>query len=171
MYVLLTWKHLHASYDLRMWFKGGDTTTIMLWLECVYDVINAETSNKYMIAIGGALRCANGFLRRLYAGGLWLTRAQALGALRAGEGFCDFYLKAAHYALLRQQLRFKLSPKWHAYTHFLHDLRFQLSTKSKWVLSPMMACCQMDEDCVGKVASLSQQGSFKKPICTQSEHI
>lgn len=160
---MFSFYNLYEVNDLRTWFKGGDTTSVMLWLECVYDVISRESSNEYTIAIGGALRCANEFLRRLYAGGLWLTQAEARGALRAGEGFCDFYMKAAHCAFLRRRLRFKLSPKWHAYTHFLHDLRVQLrANRSRWLLSPMMACCQMDEDFVGKISSLSQQGSFKK---------
>ncbi|CAE7272516.1 unnamed protein product, partial [Symbiodinium microadriaticum] len=54
--------HEYDEHAKWTWFKGGDTTTIMLWLECVYDVINSENSNEYMIAIGGALRCANEFL-------------------------------------------------------------------------------------------------------------
>ena len=134
----------------------------MAWLQCVFETIVEEKSCRYMSAIAQSIRWGNEFLRLLYRGGLWLSRAQASAVLHAGEEFCRNYMLCAQHALIRRVLRFKLSPKMHAFAHFLFDLRVQLSMNVAWAASPTMANCQMDEDFVGRISALTCFGSFKR---------
>ena len=145
--------------DLRTWFKGADTTSVLLWLEAVFSCLNEETFSTYTKAIEVAIHASNSFLRLLYRGGLWLTNVQAKTAIRHGRTFCRAYLDAAMEAHQAQRLRFKISPKFHAFSHLTFDMWLQI--RNEWVLSPLLSCCQQDEDFVGKVCSLSVQGCFK----------
>ena len=144
---------------MRTWFNGADTTTIMLWLQAVFRCINEEGSTPYTRAIEVAIGSGNELLKLLYHGGLWLSKCEAQAALGLVNTFCEAYLEAAAWAYRSQLLRFKISPKYHAFAHFGHALARQ--AHNMWALNPLASCCQQDEDFVGKVCGLSVHGSFK----------
>ena len=144
---------------LRSWFKGHDTTVVMLWLEAVFAFINEQNTTAYTRDITQAIRGGNEFLRCLYKGGLWLLKDEAETAIRHSTTFCWSYLSAAGHAFRQQVLRFKISPKFHAFCHFAFQMGREI--QNPWILSPMSSCCQQDEDFVGKVAGLSVCGQFK----------
>ena len=125
----------------------------------MYGYLNKETPSDYTKSIGAAISAINEFLRLLYKGGLWLSRTEANSAINYGRTFCRAYLDAAMHAYQAQRLRFKISPKFHAFCHFPFDMRQQIH--NEWVLNPLLASCQQDEDFVGKISALSVQVSFK----------
>ena len=132
---------------------------VLLWLQAMYGYINQQAGTSYTIAIERAIRAANKFLQQLYRGGLWLSNVEARMAISHGRAFCAAYLDAARHAYEAKRLRFKISPKFHAYCHFMFDLQRQIH--NEWVLSPLLGSCQQDEDFVCKVSALTVCGSFK----------
>ncbi|CAE7196549.1 unnamed protein product, partial [Symbiodinium microadriaticum] len=72
----------------RSWFKGHDTTVVMLWLEAVFAFINEQNTTAYTRDITQAIRGGNEFLRCLYKGGLWLSKDEAETAIRHSTTFC-----------------------------------------------------------------------------------
>ena len=78
----------HMVFMLRSWFKGHDTTVVMLWLEAVFAFTNEQNTTAYTRDIAQAIRGGNEFLRCLYKGGLWLSKDEAETAIRHSTTFC-----------------------------------------------------------------------------------
>ena len=78
--------------------------------------------------------------------------------------FCLRYRECSELAYQQGKTRFKLPPKFHAYVHIVHGVIEQLGKLPQSVLegdlpsiyNPLAESCQMDEDFVGHIATLSR---------------
>lgn len=148
----------------RAWFKGADTYAVLKYLEDKYEHLEACGWEVYRSCILQAIKCANMFLSTLYKSPLWLKPAVASVVVNAGLSFCLHYRECSEFAFRENKTRFKLPPKFHAYVHIVHALLFQLgkledsmlNSDQPAVLNPLSQSCQMDEDMVGHIASLSR---------------
>ena len=124
-------------------------------------VATLEVPDSYLQGILEACRAANAFMRTLYAGGLFLPRRTCTVAGQHGIDFLCAYLEIAQLAHDMRKTRFKIQPKLHAALHLI-DALCQVSEKRfEWGWNPLADGTQLDEDMVGKVASLSQAVSTR----------
>ena len=109
----------------------------------------------YLQSILAAARSANEFLKILYSSGLWMSRDRCRGAAQAAFAFMKSFLEAAHFAHQQNKTRFKLTPKLHAFMHITEALAHAYEKNQVWSWNPLADACQMDEDWIGKIATLS----------------
>ena len=147
----------------RSWFKGSDTTAVVLYLESFLEKHTSElaTPDPYLDSILGALKNANVFLSTLYKSGLFLDRHTCKKVAQSGLNFLRFYSEAAQQAYDQQKTRFKLNPKNHAFIHIVDRLVQAYDNEQIWAWNPLTDSTQMDEDFIGKIASLSQAASTR----------
>lgn len=149
----------------RSWFKGADTHAVLKFLEYKIPLLdNTGAWELYKTCIYEAVKAGNMFLSILYRNGLWLKPSAASAAAHAGMDFCLRYRECSELAWRANKTRFKLPPKFHAYVHIVHGVIEQLGKLPGDVLNadlpsvfnPLAQSCQMDEDMVGHIASLSR---------------
>ena len=114
-----------------------------------------EAHSEYLQTILSAAQAANAFMSLVYRQGLWLTRKQAIEAVRLGYKFMSWYVACAHAALQRRRARFRITPKFHAFMHIVDYMRHELETNADHILNITVYSTQGDEDFVGKVSLLS----------------
>ena len=100
-------------------------------------------------------RHTNTCLSMLYEAPLWMEPDTARAISDEGLNFLRGFKKLASMALRRGNPRYQIVTKLHFWAHICWDLRFQADTGYP-VLNPLAYSCQMDEDYVGKVCSLSR---------------
>lgn len=101
-----------------------------------------------------ASKHANACLRKMYGTGLWMSPAKARTLAGHGLEFlrCFQDLAAGFYEL--HLPRFQLVSKLHMWAHVCYDLLRDAERGE--VMNPLSASCQMDEDFVGRVCSISR---------------
>ena len=145
-----------------MWFKGADTSAVLLYLEHAFQEVEPEPEfQAYCTCILAACKHAGGFLKTVYHAGLWMTRLQAKRAVYDGFAFLQKYSQCAQIAFANSKTRFKLSPKLHAFAHLVVELKAHLGKVKglsciHCIPSPLAESCQMDEDFVGRVSALAR---------------
>ena len=148
----------------RSWFKGADTRAVCTFLEHKYGVIVESGQDPphlpYVTAIWEALVSGNDFLRRLYRGHLFLGKIEAKRLAKQGRLLLTHYNLAAQHAYSLGYCRFKFAPKQHAFSHVVH--RLEASCSLEWTLNPCSYMCQLDEDVVGQVSTLSKSCSIRR---------
>ena len=148
----------------RSWFKGADTYAVLKFLEYKLQLVHANDWELYRSCMHKAVKAANLFLSTLYKSGLWMKPSEASFAVKNGMGFCLHYRECSEMAFREGKTRFKLPPKFHAYVHIVHGILEQVGKLPRSILdrdvpsilSPLCQSCQMDEDMVGHVATLSR---------------
>lgn len=148
----------------RSWFKGADTAAVARYLEWKYFQIqkdHPEASNQdYLHVIYQALVAGNEFLRKLYHAHLFMRRPETRHIAKHGRALLTFYTEAVQKAFGLGKARFKLAPKLHMFCHVIRVLE-QSSVSSTWTLCPVAYSCQMDEDLVGRICTLSRTASSR----------
>ena len=147
----------------RSWFKGADTTAVCYFLEDFFGKYIPTLSNPdpYLDSIWQALKGANKFLSVLYRSGLFLDRGACSQAAQAGLDFLRAYGEAAQLAFNQGKTRCKLNRKYHAFIHIVDRLCVAYEGSCRWSFNPLGESTQMDEDFVGKLASLSCAASTR----------
>jgi len=115
---------------------------------------------KYLECIHLALKEGNEFMRRVYRCHLFLRRPEARHLASHGFQLIEKYMLAANHAYALSSTRFKLSPKLHVLWHLVNRLHVSSQTQL-WIFSPIAFSCQMDEDLVGKVSSISKSCAIR----------
>ena len=154
---------------VRQWFKGADTHAVLKFLEYKVAQVDAADWTVYKSSILNAVQAANRFLSILYRAGLWLKASVAREAVKSGMAFCLHYRECSEFSYRENKTRFKLPPKFHAYVHLVHGIIEQLgklpisilTSTEPAVLNPLCQSCQMDEDMVGHIATLSRSSVAK----------
>ena len=94
----------------------------------------------------------------MYNGDVWLESIVAIAVADCLAQFLRAYLKLAQLYVVACEPRFALLPK----LHMVHEIEFELRRQgrlSRWVLSPIVETCSMDEDFVGRCAVLTRKVS------------
>ncbi|CAE7259534.1 unnamed protein product [Symbiodinium sp. CCMP2592] len=153
----LTRHLLKFSGDAENWFKGADTTAMCCFLENFWSnhISSLDAPDAYLSSMLDALRSANAFMRLLFRSGLWLSLDRCRAVAKAGLGFLKAYLEASHAAYTMRRTRFKVTPKFHAMIHIVDTLVCASNAKRQWTLSPLSESTQIDEDFVGRIASIT----------------
>ncbi|CAE7294628.1 unnamed protein product [Symbiodinium sp. CCMP2592] len=148
---------LHMDALTRNWFKGADTTAMCCFLENFWSnhISSLDAPDAYLSSMLDALRSANAFMRLLFRSGLWLSLDRCRAVAKAGLGFLKAYLEASHAAYTMRRTRFKVTPKFHAMIHIVDTLVCASNAKRQWTLSPLSESTQIDEDFVGRIASIT----------------
>ena len=143
-----------------MWSKFADTTVLLSWLEAVL-----QTDLVLPVAVVQdilqATKAMNEALRKLYNGGVWLSREEANASGAAGLLFLRMYAGLAADALKAGRARFSITPK----AHYLHHAFLDMYTTTfAWSLSPLSFSVQIDEDFIGRVSRYSRRVGSQKQM-------
>ena len=146
----------------RSWFKGHDTAAACRYLEHKFEKLLKDgcPHKAYLESIHKALHSGNEFLRRVYRCHLFLRRPETRHLAYHGNEILKNYCLAANHAHALGKTRFKLIPKLHMFCHMVRILELSSKTQ-KWTMSPAAYMCQMDEDLVGRISTMSQTTSIR----------
>ncbi len=100
----------------------------------------------------------NKALSALYHNGVWIKSCEAKQIAIHGLRFLQLYGQLARLAHERKIQKFPLQPKFHYVNHTWIDM-LNVAKKSRWVLSPLVFACQMQEDFIGKPSRISRRVS------------
>ena len=106
------------------------------------------------------ISAANAFMRCMYRAGLWLSHEERDFLLKAGTRCVNSFLRCALRAFNASATRWKFMPKFHLFGEWLFTMEKQ---KRLGLPSPnlLMFSCQMDEDYVGRISSISRTVSLR----------
>lgn len=119
------------------------------------DFCGSDEDEAYMTYIWQGAKHANTCLHMLYEAPLWMEPDTARTISDEGLNFLRDFKKLASMAYKRSTPRYQIVTKLHFWAHICWDLRLQADTGHP-VLNPLAYSCQMDEDYVGKICSLSR---------------
>ena len=147
----------------RNWFKGNDTTSLLIFLE---HRLRSEMPNldpdqaRYFGHMLAACEAANKFMSCVFHAALWLSPVERDTLLVQGHTSATCFQELANEAYMMEITRWKLMPK----LHVLGELLFRLEYEKKHHLpsiSPLAWSCQQDEDFVGRIAFQSRVVSIR----------
>ena len=115
----------------------------------------------YLETILDCLTASNKFMSTLYRCGLFIQRKDLRTIVSSGHAMLQGYAKCATKAHTKGFARFKLNPKFHMLCHVVFDLEASF-TKKQVPINPLAYSCQMPEDFINKVATLSRQVNSTK---------
>ena len=143
-------------FEIRSWFKGADTTAVLLFLQDFLEhIATLEEPDPFLDSLLEATISANTFLSTLYKAGLFLEPEVARLAAQSGLNFLRSYAEAAQLCFDRGVTRCKLNPKYHAFIHMVDRLCEAVDKQQRFAFNPLSESTQMSEDFVGKIALLS----------------
>ena len=158
--------------NLRNWFKGNDTVSLLQFLEKVLpekcaDLALADDETKTLFhQILVAVKAANHFMRTMYHAALWLSVAERRTLIESGHHFIKAFKRCAEICYWNDLTRFKYQPKKHMFGEVLFEMEFQ---ERHDLPSPNPLCwsTQQDEDFVGKICTFSKYKSIYNNILGQ----
>ena len=148
----------------RNWFKGADTTSLLIFLEKILPEKTADLSDEGAKQLFhwclAAISSANIFLKVLYHASLWLTVEERRTLIRSGCECIDAFLQCAEHSYHAGLTRFKLQPKLHMFGEIVFGLQDQ-EKFSKPSINPLAWATQQDEDFVGRICTFSRTVSIR----------
>ena len=151
-------------YDhLRGWYKGADTTSLLIYLE---DRFAQEVANMsgdvvgYFRKIYNMIVAANAFMKTLFHCALWLTDLERNALIKSGRIATGLFKECANFAYHEGLCRWKLQPKYHLYGEVIFELELDKANERDSI-SPLAWSTQMDEDFVGHIATASRHVSIR----------
>lgn len=149
----------------RSWYKGADTTSLLIYLEARFEKECADDSLeagvlRYFINIRDMIISANKFMRTLYHCSFWLSAGERDALLLSGREAARLFKVCANHAYQEGHTRWKLQPKFHMLGEILFELQLDKNLGRESV-SPLAWSTQMDEDLVGDIASASRSVSIR----------
>ena len=156
---------------LRSWFKGADTVVVLKFLSWKYERILGSSialgaARPYLQDILKCLQHSNEFMSALYKSGLFLARLRLNKIVRHGRQMLSLYSRCAAGAYQKGLARFKYNPKFHMLAHIILDLQRHANNNVS-PLNPLAASCQMPEDFINRVSTLSR-GVHSKLVATRT---
>ena len=156
------WRSL--TFNTRNWFKGADTTSLLIFLEKILPEKIADLSDEVAKELFhwclAAISSANVFLKVLYHASLWLTMEERRTLIRSGCECVDAFLQCAEHSYQEGITRFKLQPKLHMFGEIILALQVQ-EKSSKPSINPLAWATQQDEDFVGRICTFSRSVSIR----------
>ena len=141
-----------SEFPTGSWYKGGLTTTLMLWFESLDGTIHGEMCTLAM----DAAKTINSFLRLLYRSDVFLS---VDNTRLAGELCCKFlrrYGELAALAKAQHTTLWILQPKLHCLHHMGLELLKHASRGCEG-LNPVALSTQLSEDFISKPSRLSRR--------------
>ena len=164
MYIYIFCVFIPGSLNkLRCWFKGNDTTTFCVYMEAKLNEILPTLDagdQPYFREMVRLFTQANQFMRLIFGAGLWLTKLERQAVINCCEGFLTCYQTCASFAFSKGLCRWKIQPKYHMTAELLYTLKFEALNKQP-SLNPISFSTQVDEDFVGRVATMSRHVSSR----------
>ena len=114
-----------------------------------------DNNEAYFREILRCLDATNGFMSTLYKSGLFLFRLRLVKVVRLGKAMLSSYSSCARMAYGRSLARYKYNPKFHMLCHIVLKLQQDLEA-SKCPLNPLSYSCQMAEDFINRIATLTR---------------
>eukprot|EP00438_Fugacium_kawagutii_P010280 Skav226724 [mRNA] locus=scaffold720:14695:16275:- [translate_table: standard] len=143
------------------WHKGMLTTNFLLWLVDLLGRVRADPDGLLNQCRMTTYRL-NAMFGVLYRSGAFLSEDEASFVSTQGLLFLKVYSEMAERMFrASRQWMFPLFPKLHSFHHLMLDVRDQ-GEQAKVAASPMLHCCQMDEDTVGRTSRISRRVSIRQ---------
>ena len=153
----------HRCLQIRNWFKGQDTLSLLTFLESRFETAVEEvepTVVPFFQDILKTIKSANVFMKCLYHTALWLTSQERTTLLESGRQCIEGFEKCANRAFALDMTRFKFQPKIHMWAELLFTLEKE-KLDGVASLSPLAFATQVDEDMVGKVSAMSRMVNIR----------
>lgn len=143
------------------WHKGSLTTNFFGWLTALISSL-PEDQAQLLGRCKQATTCMNQIFSCLFKADAFLSAEQSMYVSNRGLAFLQTYTAMANrmYSLGKPWL-FALYPKLHAYHEIMLTLR-QQAQDCGMSYNPIMFCCQMDEDIVGRASRLSRRVNLRR---------
>lgn len=144
-----------------------NTTLLVKWIAVLTtglfnDPIDADhipTLNRIHL---GAV-CVRTWQRTLYSHGLWLPRHCAMAVYQDFHDFLQHYNYLAWLCINEHKFTgYGMKSKFHLICHSKVELGELLDDSNiKWIPSPLLFSCEMNEDVIGKIARLSRRADSR----------
>eukprot|EP00438_Fugacium_kawagutii_P024328 Skav216812 [mRNA] locus=scaffold135:76492:78012:- [translate_table: standard] len=153
-----------TSYPSGAWSKGSTTTVLMRFFIYVSSKYQEDVDRDVLLQLAqrAAIRM-NEFVRGLYSHELWVPAENAKPIVRAGLAFLNLYGCAVKISFNRKILNFQLMPNLHRLHHIMWAMQEQ-ATQTVYVLNPLHAATQADEDYIGRPCRVSRRVSPRLTI-------
>lgn len=108
-----------------------------------------------------AAQALNVALSVMYHSGYWLRKETAIRLSNILFRFLALYATCAQKTLEQRKRRYAMVPKLHMLAHCAHDLSQQAAGPAEWLINPISATCQVQEDFIGRPSRLSRRVSVR----------
>ena len=159
----LGWNSM-TTYPAGTWSKGSTTTCLMKFFIAICGKYLEHVRANLLLQLAHcAAERIDFFISSLYKWELWIPADNAKVIAAAGVSFLKLHGKAVQLAHDRSQLYFLLMPNYHRMDHIIWDLESQ-AEKARFVMNPLYASCQSDEDYIGRPSRISRRVSPRLTI-------
>ena len=154
------------KFDLRNWFKGNDTVSLLQFLEkvlpekCAGLALADDETKTLFHQIFVAVKAANHFMRTMYHAALWLSVAERRTLIESGHRFIQAFKTCAGICYWNDLTRFKYQPKLPMFGEVLYEIEFQ-ERHDRPSPNPLTWSTQQDEDFVGRIRTFSKSVSIR----------
>lgn len=151
-----------ASGAMGNWHKGALTSNFMKWLVDFLEKLLPQDAEGLISQCRAATYRMNALFTVLYRAGAFLTEPECEFVSEQGLQFlCTYSALAMTMFRASRQWCFPLYPKLHIFHHLMIELQVN-GRNVQTSVNPMLYCCQMDEDCVGRSSRLSRRVSIRQ---------
>ena len=140
------------------WSKGALTSNVMRWLPCLLRDLPADNDGALEKCFDAATK-KNSLFGYLFNSPLFLNRDESLYIAHLGFSFLKSCPELARYCFdAKRGWLYLLFPKLHSLHHMI--IKLHADAKSCGMSMSLLATtCQQDEDCVGRLDSVSRRVS------------
>ncbi|CAE7342714.1 unnamed protein product, partial [Symbiodinium sp. CCMP2456] len=140
--------------------KGSDTTLLLQYIKFFVTILlqrpSLPRSHAHLFrALRKTITESQEAFEIMYSHGLWLRRPCAQQLYLRLMSVLSGYQYVAKQALTMGLTFYSLKPKFHAIHHLAYDLRVALLAEAKLIPNPITWNCEMGEDLIGRICSLS----------------
>ena len=148
-----------TDYPSGSWAKGSTTLCLTRWvLECFGDFRDQILPGSMLMLAWLATLEIHRFFSKLYRQKLWLTRESTMNITRHGFEFLRLNGRLAQKAFQEGRALFLFMPNLHRLHHVFFLMHDQAS-RAEYTLSPLIHCCQVEEDFIGRPSRVSRRVS------------
>ncbi|CAE7379893.1 PU1 [Symbiodinium sp. CCMP2456] len=146
--------------------KGSDTTLLLQYIKFFVTILlqrpRLPRGHAHLFRLlRKTIEESQKAFEMMYSHGVWLRRPCAQNLYLRLMSVLSGYQHLAHHAVGMGMSFFALKPKFHAIHHLAYDLRVALLTDAKLIPNPITWNCEMGEDLIGRVCSLSMKVSTR----------
>lgn len=153
-----------TAYPTGCWSKGSKTRVLMKFFiaACLKYQDAVQGDILFQLAQRAATRMEQ-FLHGIYSWEIWIPSDEAKPIIEAGLSFLKIHYTAVKIAYARKVLLFQLMPNYHRIHHLMWEMYWQ-AQQLDWVLNPLFAATQSDEDFIGRPSRVSRRVSPRLTI-------
>ena len=145
--------------------KGSDSVLCLMWLDFFIDLKLPGQQDPHVAsklrAMLETIRGGLHFVGVHHSHPLFMGRYCSELLLSSGMRFLRGYGYLASLSIREGQRLYSLRPKLHYFHHTLEDIREQIAAGHPYILNPIYAGCEANEDYIGRLSRLSRKVSPK----------